>query len=208
MSEEEKPEKLPVAHGVRRPIPGIGAWAIDDADDAPAIEEVEYLSDRAAAIIGGTILENSVTIALCHEFIDDKVNIEKLIGRGGPLNTFETKAKLLRVLGLLSENGYKDLANIITIRNRFAHKIKASSFQHDQIKNLCMNLKIVESLVMERQPLADAMFAKKMPRFSLFVENPSEVLSDARNRFFLAIAVYSRSFRVRRTVRNFPTEYF
>src|SRR5690606_18966025 len=65
---------------------------------------------------------------------------EELVGDGMvPLGSFSARTQAAYVLGLISENEFKELNTLRKIRNLFAHKVKMS-FDVQQVKDLCANL--------------------------------------------------------------------
>jgi len=101
-------------------------------------------SERAAAIVAGTLVEDHLTTVLKRHLIDNPKKVRELFDVTGPLGAFGTKIDLGYLLGLYSEAAWKELDTIKRIRNEFAHKMEANSFQRQKISGLSDNLKLWE----------------------------------------------------------------
>src|SRR5215510_11720035 len=183
-----------------RPIASIETWVFHDDGERDAVMELPYLSDRAAAIVAATLLDNHVTNVLKEELKhgDDKVLGELLRGRG-PIGAFANRIRVIYALGLITKQGYEDLRAINRIRNLFAHNSSVRTFDHEQVKSLCMSLKVIDSLVME----ADSQIREGQPSPLFTLPGASEELRNVRSRYFIAIGAYSMALH---TVRLFEPQ--
>jgi len=110
-----------------------------------ASKELEGESDRAAAIVGASLLENLLESIFRKAMIDHK-EVENILKSYGPLGTFRAKIDLSFLLGLFPHaNIYQDLNNIRKIRNYFAHGHKELSFAHNSIRDRIFSLNILSS---------------------------------------------------------------
>jgi len=102
----------------------------------------ENVSDRSSALVLANIVENRLTELLRLCMRDDKKLADELFNSSGPLGPFGTKIRLAYMLGLLSQEAYKDLMAVSRIRNKFAHDLSVTTFSnqqiHDWIKNMHM----------------------------------------------------------------------
>jgi hypothetical protein len=106
-------------------------------------------SDRAAALIVGTILEESLEIAISTHFVGWKdvsetnreIQRDQLFGYGSyelsPLSSFASRIRLGFALGIYGPKMRDDLDSIKNIRNLFAHFKGPATFEHDEIRLLC-----------------------------------------------------------------------
>lgn len=104
-------------------------------------------SDRAAAIVGATILDELLKVVLCDFLIDDKKKIKVLFGGYMPLSTFNSRIEICYCLGLIGQQEYDLLKIIKSVRNDFAHKISGTSFASGSIKDKCQNIKLPREVV-------------------------------------------------------------
>ena len=106
--------------------------------------ELFMQSDRAAAVVSGSILEEILQRMLLAFFLPHQ-NIEKNLFDGlTPLSTFGAKSDITYHLGLINDAEYGDLKLIKRIRNEFAHSIKGINFDADIIKNRCYQLQTLK----------------------------------------------------------------
>ncbi|ARQ01703.1 hypothetical protein [Pseudorhodoplanes sinuspersici] len=108
------------------------------------LSEVTSQSDRGAAIIGGAILEELLTVALAHRLILDPVVQKRVFGTGGFCETFASKIDLALAVGLMPFDAHHDLHIIRKVRNKFAHSIDPLTFEDQQIKDWLNNLRITK----------------------------------------------------------------
>lgn len=92
-------------------------------------------SDRDAAILGGSILEELLNRLLRKKLVQSPVFKDAIENSNGSLSTFSNKIQLSYLMGLISKKMYDNLTIIRKIRNEFAHEIVGSSFENEQIKS-------------------------------------------------------------------------
>ncbi len=108
-------------------------------------DELFKQSDRAVAVVSGSILEEILERMLL-AFCLPHPNISKNLFDGlTPLSTFGAKIDISYHLGLINDIEYCDLKLIKRIRNEFAHSIKGINFDADAIKNRCYELQTLKS---------------------------------------------------------------
>jgi hypothetical protein len=104
-------------------------------------------SDRAIAILLGSIVENRLTALLerkmCQEpwLHETKKN---LLRPSGPLGSFGTKLHLAATFSFLSQFMWRELQTVIKIRNKFAHDLTVRDFQSAKIADLIKKLETYE----------------------------------------------------------------
>ena len=101
--------------------------------------ELNSESPRGSVLASCGYLEELLKEILLAFMLKNKV-AEELVGDGlVPLGSFSARTQAAYVLGLISENEFKELNNLRKIRNLFAHKVKMS-FEVQKVKDLCSNL--------------------------------------------------------------------
>jgi hypothetical protein len=148
---------------MRRPILGLVAWDYGDDHERETIEELELLSDRAAAIVGCSYLEGRLEESLRYDLVDDPETVDDLLRE--PVGTFAARIKLARAIGLITRETKGDLDVIRKIRNLFTHDLSVRDFNSDAIGSRCANLKAIDRTV----------------------KGADEQLRDPRQRYFMAI---------------------
>lgn len=167
-------------------------WMLFTKDESEAIIELNTMSDRAAAIVGGSILETRLETLLKSILMDhSKGSGHSIHGENfrfsGSLGSLKAKIDISFMLGLFSKNAWRDLDYIREIRNAFAHKIEAQNFNTQQIKDWCGQLCAFEKHLFKRG-LTDEETPKISPK--MFEENLDEQLADPRKRYLLCIRFY------------------
>ncbi len=113
------------------------------------VQEVESQTDRGAAILGASWVEEELKAAIQSFLLGDPALYKKMFNQSGPLSSFSSCIDLARALGMCSSVIYGDLHRIRQIRNDFAHSILDNngaplSFQSFSQKDKCLALKCVE----------------------------------------------------------------
>jgi DNA-binding MltR family transcriptional regulator len=196
------------------------SWKNVTAKETEAIGALFTDTDRAAAIVAASIVEDRLTRKLKENMRSDeesKDSINELFRSSGPLGTFSTKIHLGFVLRLYGKIAYRDLQTIKNVRNKFAHEIELTSFKTEKIAALCRNLKIVESYVLPlsacpdqsdmegpvKPPTWEVVPAEKLKDVLLksaadggtsYSANHDKVLADPKLRFIHASAVFMSHF--------------
>jgi DNA-binding MltR family transcriptional regulator len=80
-------------------------------------EELQRETPRAAVILGAAFLDEQLYTVLSSFLIKNKKAVGHLLKPEGPLSTFGARIEAAYCLGLLTENGRKDLNLIRKIRN-------------------------------------------------------------------------------------------
>ena len=119
-------------------------WLLRDNDQARVFEELDAESDRAAAIIGGSLVEMHLTAALETHLRPDGEIFHELFRPGGPIGDFADKIRLGFMIGLFDRPAYRDLVIIKELRNDFAHKLTYRDFTDQSVRDRVGNLSLVE----------------------------------------------------------------
>ena len=98
------------------------AWLID------FIQELRGSSDRVAAIISLSLMDTILTIMIRSFSIDGNIAEDNLLQVNRPLGTFSAKMNFCYLFGLISKTERDALKLLNDMRNDFAHKLEAKSF--------------------------------------------------------------------------------
>lgn len=163
-------------------------WMVLSDAEHQAVKELNSISDRSAAIVGAAFLDNRIALKLSYLMKDDKTVREELLENSGPLATFSSRIRLGYMLGLYSEEVYKDLHIIRKIRNFFAHDLDKRDFQNDSISDQCRNLKVVDKRVIPKETSQDPKYAG-IGTF-MVMDEPASALSDPRKRYLYSVRLF------------------
>jgi len=94
--------------------------------------ELKGESDRAAAIVGASIIESQLEDLLTKAMIPD-AQTAPLFDGYGPLSTLSAKISIIESFGFLPKDICKDLHLLRKIRNEFAHQHGGLSFDSPKI---------------------------------------------------------------------------
>lgn len=102
----------------------------------------DHSSERAMAIVLGTIVENHLTRLLRLLMLRDEDIARELFHPSGPIGPFGTKIRLAYMLRIIEPELYRDIIVVNRIRNKFAHDLTAVTFEDQQIKAWMQNMHI------------------------------------------------------------------
>ena len=120
------------------------------ADDIRgAIAWLEILSrdvagdnDRSSAITMATMVDDALSVAIDARLVPiSKTLKDRIYSDAGALGSFNAKIDMGFALGLYGIQTRSDLHLSRRIRNKFAHTFAISTFVHEEIAPLCMELK-------------------------------------------------------------------
>jgi hypothetical protein len=114
------------------------------------MRELATGSDRAVAIVGGSIVETSLTDALKIHLHESKKITDELFRSTGAFGMFTTKVHLGFLIGLYGEAAHRDFIVIKDIRNAFAHSLGVTDFETPRIKALTNNLTLCERYTIDQ----------------------------------------------------------
>lgn len=103
--------------------------------------------DRTVALVFPAAVEeaiNSITLRKLRD--DDRKELEALVGLSGPLGSFIPMARLAYLLGIFDKPVLHDLKLIAKVRNHFAHRINAGSFEDEPVRSWSAELTQVDRL--------------------------------------------------------------
>lgn len=130
-------------------------WHIKDEEYdkvSDAISQLSSDSDRAVGLVAASIVENALTNAIKDRLHSHKLVIKEMFRSAGAIGTFDAKINLALLIGILTNEGHRDILTMKNIRNAFAHDLAMKSFNVEKLKALCANLKIVDEYVVELPP--------------------------------------------------------
>lgn len=149
-------------------------WNIRNVKEQAAFKAMFEDSDRGAAIVAASFVENFIEYKLRHLMRSDDANVlGSTFEQDGPLATFSSKIKMGFLLRLLGKKARNELDTIRKIRNYFAHKLEDSKFSQSPFREWCNNLKLVEGY---HQPKSEQSRLKDVPGMHFY-----ETEDDARN---------------------------
>jgi DNA-binding MltR family transcriptional regulator len=108
----------------------------------PTQEEIEATvkdfrtqTDRGVAIMAVSLLEQMLEIVLTLRMMPlTNKSYAVMFGTMAPLSSFAAKIEMALTLGVISENFYYQLHALRKVRNTFAHRIEALTFDHPEIR--------------------------------------------------------------------------
>jgi DNA-binding MltR family transcriptional regulator len=98
-----------------------------------ATAELEGESDRAAAIVGASVVERELTDLLLAGLLEVKEARDLIEVSNAPLATFHAKIRVSYVIGLISAELFGDLERVRKVRNLFAHEHQPLSFDDARV---------------------------------------------------------------------------
>lgn len=104
------------------------------------IEDRHLGSDYAVAIIGASLVERALEVAIVARFVPlDKDNRKRMFSyeQKGPLADLGARNRMGFALGLYGEPTFKDLEKIREIRNLFAHSASLHKFSDRPVAEAC-----------------------------------------------------------------------
>jgi hypothetical protein len=176
-------------------------WLGLNSVEFEAVNDLENLPDRAAAIVAATILEAALESRLRAELPDLKIKekatlLDRMFSGSGPIATFSSQINLGYMLKIYDESAWRDMDRIRGIRNDFAHETGIGSFSVESVRDRCFNLKICDSHFSNTDANPFVTFVESVCpenlRFS--VNNLEHKLSDPKQRYLLCIMYYTTFF--------------
>lgn len=181
-----------------RPVPGLTAWTFRQLQSSPIIKEIETYNDRTAGIVAVTFLEDIIKDVLRGTLGNDEKAFDRFFGDKGPAGAFGAKIELAYMLRLFTKEGLRELNFVRKIRNTFAHEVMATDFEFQEIRNYCMELKIIEKWTHDGSTPVE-----EIPQWSLRIKDSKrEALAVPRNRFLLSVNQYAF------LINTLPAPYF
>ena len=177
-------------------------WVPEDVNEAAAILSMRNDLDRAVGIVAASILESRLERAMRGKLRNGTPKLEEradsLFRPSGPMGPFSTKIDIGLLLGLYSEEVWRELVTIKDIRNVFAHKIGVSSFDDAPVRDLASNLIIWENYVTESEHVKPS----KRNFITMIKRNIEDARKSKRGRYLVASAYFTHVLRFGSRFRN------
>ena len=178
-------------------------WVNLTPEEQVALRELDDLSDRAAAIVGATILEARLDERLRHVMRDLAIKSgqtlhDRMFNNSGALATFSARINIAYMCGIYNESVWRDLNLIRDLRNDFAHQTAIGSFKDQSVVARCANLKACELHFRTAQAGDHIMSVDESvdgTTFTFTILGLESKLKDARQRYLLCIMYYTMLLR-------------
>ena len=156
--------------------------------------QIEFDSDRATGIVAGSVTERRLEQAIVSRLRQDVPDIKRNLFRpSGPLGSFSSKIDLSYMMNLISDDAYKDLLCLKSIRNDFAHHLDFDSFDIQSIKDRCNNLQIVDRHIGPIKNFESEANTEKNPSPYMGLPDHESKLKDPRFRFVMTAQLISNA---------------
>ena len=117
------------------------------------IENQSLESDYAIAIVGASLIERALEVAILSRFVPmSKTDRGRLFEFEQPLGSFSARIRIGAALGLYGSFTCADLQTIKYVRNQFAHSPTLRKFSDDSIANACVQFKILDYIFRHEAP--------------------------------------------------------
>lgn len=126
--------------------------APDHGEFDEAVNEFQTGSDRVAAIMGVTLIENLLLDAIESRLDDASDRSALFYESGAPFGTFKAKIVAAKALGIVNKEMAHDLDIIRDIRNQFAHSMLSLDFQNEHIARAMGKIKGVYKYTESSEP--------------------------------------------------------
>ena len=111
-----------------------------DVGDWNNLVDVYYNeSDRGAAVLAGSFVENALRLYLREKIRDQKI-ADDLFSPVGPLSSFSQCSRIAYAFGFVREEVFRDVELIRRIRNHFAHHPMDATFATPEVLQLAGQL--------------------------------------------------------------------
>lgn len=132
-----------------------GVWLFGNEHEKLVAESIELASDRAAAIIAGSIVENRITAAILARSSHVPKIEKRRFHASGAFGSFSVKIDLAYMMGIVTGPAYRDLVTLKDVRNSFAHRLDIKDFRSLAIRDKVKNLTLIDTHVGEFDNKAD-----------------------------------------------------
>jgi DNA-binding MltR family transcriptional regulator len=178
-------------HGLT--LGGVMPWTIRD-HETPAMERFTKGSDRAVAIIAGSLVEARLKEALESRFQRDPKIESEMFRSSGPLGSFSAKIKLAFLIGALTPEAYKELDRLKDVRNKFAHHLDIKDFQSQRVSDLCNNFSLIEKHFQEEMPPNVDLPNPHDVNLVIAIKLRNKKLKQARWRYLMTAMLFAHAF--------------
>ncbi|MBO6717040.1 MAG: hypothetical protein JJ913_03685 [Rhizobiaceae bacterium] len=167
-------------------------------------------SARSIGIVWGSTLETTLELAIRRNLtIDGRLEDRAafMFKPSGPLGSFSNKIDLGAFLNLYNETVWRELVTVKDVRNAFAHKFEADSFESQQISALVNNLCFIDNFIRHKDGMTHIEHSTytKAKTSAGYRENP---LATHKDRFMRTCEFYNHCLVNARPGRPFPDLHF
>lgn len=120
-------------------------WTAMNEFHHDVISEIETQTDRAAALIAASFLEDRLEELIKTKFVEDNNLLSRMFKGYGPLASFSAKIDISVLMGLNDEAIAEMLRVIKNIRNDFAHDIRPIDFNTQKIRDKVNSIPDIET---------------------------------------------------------------
>lgn len=115
-------------------------------DEDAHMRELHEASDRAAALVGGAMVDMGLVGALSTNMLiwSEKAEAAIFFDPSAPLGTFAGRTIMGRALGIYGAKVHAQLDAVRAVRNAFAHAIKPLTFAIPEVARECAKLQDVK----------------------------------------------------------------
>ena len=132
-----------------------GVWFLQNEAEKTILDVLDHDSDRAVAIIVGSMIERRLEQAILARSKRDEIIENRLFQPSGPLGPFSSKIDIAYLNGIISTAAHADLVIMKDIRNKFAHKLEIKDFRSQAIRDKAKNFKLIDEHVAQFDEIAD-----------------------------------------------------
>lgn len=156
-------------------------------------DELEGDSDRACALVSGAFIETALLEALVQFVNGKKSRVKKLFESRGSLNNFRPKIEIGKQLGMYSKAALNEMTAICQIRNKFAHDMDVTSFDHpavsEHVEKLCFGEMYIDDLDEIENELKKGVKREAKQGLWIQLRGRNEMLKSRRGKFLLSFSV-------------------
>jgi DNA-binding MltR family transcriptional regulator len=128
--------------------------ASHDREVAIFLDEFTKESDRGAALVAASQLDELLRAILKAFFVESKISTELLDSFNAPIGSFSSRIAVAYALGLIQKDEFDEITLIRKIRNEFSHKWKGATFNSSPIRDFCNSLQLLGSFGAKEAPRA------------------------------------------------------
>jgi DNA-binding MltR family transcriptional regulator len=172
-------------------------WVVTSTspEDMAVLDEVNRgASDRALGIIAASLVEIHLTKLIKQAFIPEiktgsKETVQdRMFQSSGPLGAFSTKIRMAYMMGMISEEFFKNLEIMREIRNRFAHHTEMGSFEIEEISSRRFNFTLVDKYVTDEDA---GLHGHPSALFNYMKPGAAALLKEPKGRYILSTLIFS-----------------
>jgi hypothetical protein len=121
---------------------------VDITDYQQMVELFHGESDRGAAVLAGSYVENYLAVYLKSRMADPSL-ADKIFAANGPLATLSQRIDFAQGFGFLPGGVCAELHTIRKIRNYFAHHPKSASFEQSPVRDWAGNFGTAKEVALQ-----------------------------------------------------------